>query len=419
LARPRHLRYFLLAGLSRFEETRMADKRTTPDPADHARRKRPAPTIDLEATEMPAAGEPPVTPDPAQEQPEAARKAEPSAGDNMMSRTRGAWPAALQTLFAGFVGAVIMTATLFALWLAGLVPGRYTTSTGVDPASIAALNARITKLEVAVAKTPASDPAVSERLSAADNAMKSLGIALTALTKRSNEVAENTADARARAEAADKAVAELRNNVQDLSKNTSAGLSAADVATVQKRLTGLEQAVNTAPADKAARLALSAAALRDAAASGAPFIAELDEVKSLGADEKALAPLLPFAANGVPSPAALAQELRALIPAILKASGAQASAGGFLERLEANASKLVRIRPVDAPPGDDASAVLARVEIEAAHAAIDDALIDLGKLDAATRAPAQDWIRKAQARQAALAAARQFASETTHALGKR
>ena len=33
--------------------------------------------------------------------------------------------------------------------------------------------------------------------------------------------------------------------------------------------------------------------------------------------------------------------------------------------------------------------------------------------------PAQDWIRKAQARQAALAAARQFASETTHALGKR
>ena len=249
--------------------------------------------------------------------------------------------------------------------------------------------------------------------------MKSLGIALAALTKRSNEVAENTADARARAEAADKAVAELRNNVQDLSKNTSAGLSAADAATVQKRLTGLEQAVKTAPADNAARLALSAAALRDAVASGAPFTSELDEVKSLGADEKTVATLAPFAATACRVPAVLAQELRALIPALLKASGAQASAGGFLERLEANASKLVRIRPVDAPPGDDASAVLARVEIEAAHAAIDDALIDLGKLDAATRAPAQDWIRKAQARQAALAAARQFASETTHALGKR
>ncbi len=183
----------------------MADKRTTPDPADHARRKRPAPTIDLEATEMPAAAEPPVTPDPVQEQPEAARETEPADGNNGTFRTRRTWPP-LQTLFAGFAGAAIMTAALFALWLAGLVPGRYTTSTSADPASVAALNARIAKLEAAITKTPASDPAVSERLSAADNAMKSLGIALAALNKRSNEVAENTADARARAEAAEKAV---------------------------------------------------------------------------------------------------------------------------------------------------------------------------------------------------------------------
>jgi len=63
--------------------------------------------------------------------------------------------------------------------------------------------------------------------------------------------------------------------------------------------------------------------------------------------------------------------------------------------------------------------VLARVENEAAHAAIDDALTDLGKLDAATRAPAQGWMAKARARQDALAAARQFASRTAHALGKR
>ena len=51
----------------------MADKRTTPDPAEGARRrKRPAPTIDLTATEVPeaaaavqpqaAADEPPATP---------------------------------------------------------------------------------------------------------------------------------------------------------------------------------------------------------------------------------------------------------------------------------------------------------------------------------------------------------------------
>src|SRR5262249_51489397 len=78
---------------------------------------------------------------------------------------------------------------------------------------------------------------------------------------------------------------------------------------------------NIAPADNAVRLALSAAALRDAVASGAPFLAELDEVKSLGADEKFLAPLASYATSGVPTIAILAQELRTLVPAIVKASG--------------------------------------------------------------------------------------------------
>src|SRR5450759_617173 len=99
--------------------------------------------------------------------------------------------------------------------------------------------------------------------------------------------------------------------------------------------------------------------------------------------------------------------------------GAQAPESGFLERLQANADRLVRIRPVDAPPGDDASAVLARIEIDAAKADIAAALADLGKLADATRAPAQAWIAKAQARQAALAAARQYAADTARALGPR
>jgi hypothetical protein len=398
----------------------MADKRTTPDPDEGARRRKgPAPTIDLTATEVAAksaADEPPSPSEQdAHEQPEAAHDSEPANGRNGSSGKQGTtW----QVLFAGSTGAIIMTAMLATLWLAGLVPARYDGSINADPASIAALNDRMAKLEAAV-KTSGSDPTVSERLSAADTAMKSLGVALTALTKRSDEAAGTAADARARADASEKAMTELRNSVQDLGRNASAGLSSADVDSVKKRIAALEQLVKAAPADSAARLALSAAALRDAVASGAPFITELEEAKSLGADEKILTPMAPFAASGVPTVATLAQELRVLIPAMQKVSGARAPIGGFLERLQANAGKLVRIHPVDAPPGDDASAVLARVEIEAAHAAIDDALTDLGKLDAATRTPAKDWIRKAQARQAALAAAHQFASETTHALGKR
>ena len=86
----------------------------------------------------------------------------------------------------------------------------------------------------------------------------------------------------------------MRNSVQDLTRNTSAGLSPADVDTVQKRLAELEQAARKATSDIAVRLALSAAALRDAVVSGSPFTAELAQAKSLGADEKILAPLAPF-----------------------------------------------------------------------------------------------------------------------------
>src|SRR5262249_40073347 len=240
-------------------------------------------------------------------------------------------------------------------------------------------NDRVARIEAATARPQTLDPSVSERLSAADNTVKSLGLALTALTKRNDETAAGAAEARARADAAEKAVAQLRARIQDVTKNTADGLSPAEVD-VQKRIAALEQVAKALPTDNAARLALSAAALRDAVLSGVPFVVELDEVRTLGADEKVLAPLASFANSGTPTNAALAQELRALIPALMKSSGAQARTG-FLERLEANAGKLVRIRPVDVPAGDDASAVLARVEVEVAQAAIDDAIIDLGKLD--------------------------------------
>jgi len=445
----------------------MADKRITPD-AGARRRKRAAPTIDLTATEVPqatAAGEPmpqaaaepphsdpPPQQPPAPEQPEADHDAGAAAGKNGSADNPGNWLSANingTALAAGVAGAAIVSLVLFALWLTGMLPIRYAGSTTTrarvtvlemqmhdlqnrpagagDSKSIDALTQRIGKIEEAISKLPASDPSMAERIAGADNAMKSLGVALTALSRRSDDIAANAAQARDRAEAAEKAVTGLRTSVQDVAKNASAGISSAELDGLQKRIAELEQSAKlarddiakTAATDTAARLALSAAALRGAAFSGAPFTAELAQVKSLGADETALAPLAPYAATGVPTQGTLAHELQALVPSLLKASGAQAPAGGFLERLQANAGNLVRIRPVDAPPGDDASAVLARVELEAAQADIAGALSDLGKLPDATRTPAQAWIKEANARQAALTAAHQFAAETARALGQR
>jgi hypothetical protein len=174
-----------------------------------------------------------------------------------------------------------------------------------------------------------------------------------------------------------------------------------------------------APPDRPGRLAMVAAALNGAVERGEPFAAELAGAKALAGDAKALAPLEPFAAAGLPSTLTLSRELSGLAPALYQAAGvAQREGGGFLDRLQANAERLVRIRPVAEVPGDDPAAVITRIEVKAAHNDVAGALAELAKLPATARAPAEAWIKQAQARTAAVEAGRRFAAAALAALGK-
>jgi len=412
----------------------MADKRATSETPEKAqedatpgarRKKGVPPTIDLTVTEMPAGAagpqqsEPPPT---ASEPPPAAQEPRSIPAQKAPPATSGS----VSRYIAGAAGAVTMTVILFGLWLTGLLPVRYEASPGstqqlaADSKAIDAFSQRVSKIEETISKMQAS----GERLTAAENTLKSLDIALAALNKRSDAAVANAAQGRARADEAMMAVNDLRASI-DATKSSSGGISATDFDTLQQRIAALEQSAKaareeiakTSSRDSAARQALSAAALRDAVVSGAPFAAELAQAKSLGAIDKEISVLEPFAATGIPSPAALAQELHNLLPAMVNLAGAQAPQGGFLERLQANAGKLVRIRPVDAPPGDDPLAVLSRIENDVAKSDVAAALADLGKLPNPIRAPAQGWISKAQAREAALKAARQYAADTARAIG--
>ncbi len=418
----------------------MADKPTRPETpqdaaADARSRMRAAPTIDLTAEEVDAAP--------------ADRGAPPGAASaDGKTHPRGRPDLIVTTLVAGFVGAVITASGLAALWFSGYVPARDTASAVMqgriaalqtqldalpkqqavlpDTKAIDALSERLGKLEQAVAKLPARDPEIGERLGAADNAIKSLGIALTALNKRDDDVTASAAKAQQAADAAVKAVADLQASLQAVAKSSNGGLSVAALEPLQRRIAALEQSaqaarseiVQNSTVDKAARLALSAAALGDAVTGGAPFAAELKVAQSLGADGKAIAALQPFAAQGVPNDKALAHDLSMLLPAMTKASGAQKMPSDFLDRLQASAEKLVRVRPIDAPAGDDPSAVLARVELDAANADITGALADLGKLPDKVRAPAAGWMARAKAREAALAAVRQIAADAARGIGQ-
>ena len=410
----------------------MADKRATPEApqqppqdAESARGKREAPTIDLTVAEVPRPGEPESAADGAAANP----------ASTLMRRLG----------IAAGAGAVLVVLIAAGLWRAGFLPvivsgsGDLTDKVAAlekqvsdlesrprPPAAgnLEAITQRVDKIEATLAKLPATNMDLADKLAAADKAMKSLGLVLTALSHRTDDAVANAADARKAADTAAKAVVDLQTSMAATAASGAASPPSADLEALQKRIGALETQAKAAHeaivgnggSDNAARLALSAGVLRSAVMIGAPYVDELAAVKQLGGDGAALAPLSPFAAGGAPTAQALAQELSALMPQMQKIAGAAPPSADFLAKLQANAARLVRIQPVKAPQGDDTSAVLARLEVDAANADITAALADLGKLPDKIRAPATGWIEKAKARQAALEAATQYAAATARAL---
>jgi hypothetical protein len=87
--------------------------------------------------------------------------------------------------------------------------------------------------------------------------------------------------------------------------------------------------------------------------------------------------------------------------------------------LQESAVRLVHIERVDAPPaGESASAVVARIKAAARQNDVAAARKELNTLPPTDRTAAEPWIAKVDARDAALATARQFASDAMAALAK-
>jgi hypothetical protein len=202
----------------------------------------------------------------------------------------------------------------------------------------------------------------------------------------------------------------------------SANAAAAGLDAMAQRLGNVEQELAKRSAtqsnDRPARLLIAATALRGAVDRGESFTAELGAARAVGADTHLVAALEPFAASGVPSTVALARELSALTPALFAAAAGSAREGNFLQKLQANAERLVRVHRVDETPGNDVAAILARIATDADRADVSAALTELPKLPPEVRAPAEQWMKKAQARGAAVAAARALTAEGLAGLSK-
>jgi hypothetical protein len=270
-----------------------------------------------------------------------------------------------------------------------------------SPAALEALTSRIGEIEIRLAKRRSlpSDPAISARIETLE---KSLAVARAQSEKLAGEIKDLKSSAREISSESDPSMIDQR--FAEIERATRAQI--AELAEVRAR-----------PADDLALRRVVVASLLDISVrQSEPYVASLAAAKTLAVDADALKPLDRFATSGVPHAPALARELLALVPKLSPPAQESATTGsGIIDRLQAGAAKLVRIERVDTSGNDRAGAV-ARATAAALRNDIAEARRELNALAPADRAMVQAWLDKSDARDAALAASRQFSTEALAAM---
>lgn len=379
---------------------------------DQERPKRAPPTIDLEATDVstatshadeaapsePAAesaSEPPVTP--------------PTAAP--ISPPISPW------IVAPVSGAVAAALVIGVGWMLGWPAVQPAAAPpALNAAAIDDLTARIAGLESKVGK-PVADPAAAARVEGLEKSLAALRAQGDKLASALNDVkSAPRADGAAAPDlsAIDQRIAKVESQVRALSS---------EIAQQDSKIADAKAAdakpLDVKPADDLPLRRVVASALLDVLVRiGDPFPVALTAAKALAPSADVLKPLDQFAEKGVPNANRLSTELLALVPKLLPAKPENATTGsGVLERLQAGAAKLVTIERTDTV-GNDRGAVVARITAAALRNDSNEARRELKTLPPADRAAAQAWLDKADARDAALAASRQFAADAMAVLAK-
>lgn len=395
---------------------------------ESGRAKRTPPTIDLEATEVSTqpedlAGEPEAQPLAEQansEQPGAedakvetakveTAKPEPEHTEAQGAVASGAISPWVIAPFSGAVAAAVVIAVGWVLgWPAVQAPPA---APQVTSATVDALSGRVATVEAKVGK-PAADPAIVARLDALEKSVGTLRGDIANLRAQSDKTASALNDAKSapRDAAASSGLAALDDRISQLER-------ASTTARAELAQQGEKIADAKVMDDKPLRYVVAATLLDVAVRHNDPFEAQLTAARSLAAKPEVLKPLDTFAASGIPTPVALSRELLNIVPKLSPPPEAPSSNAGIVERLQAGASKLVRIERTDGV-GNDRGAIVTRVTAAALRNDFVEARRELKTLPEADRAPAQAWLDKADARDAALAASRKFADDALAGLAK-
>jgi len=381
-------------------------------PPDGGRARREPPTIDLEASEVSGATRaggsvPPHEQIREPEQPAAAEA--PSSSPPPAVRRTSPW--IIAPLSGAVAAAVVLGVGSMLGWPAVQAPPA---APEVSASAVNDLATRVGGLESKVSK-PVFDSATATLIDGLEKTVGALRGEVANLRAQSDRIAAAV------------------NDVKSATPSDASGT--VDLSPLTARLAELERAIRAqgseiaqqgekiadvkATDDLPLRRVVAAALLDVAVRHGDKFVQLLNAAKSLSENPDALKPLDEFAENGVPSPPALSRQFLALVPKLSPtAQEDTATTGtGIMNRLQAGAAKLVRIERTDAV-GNDRNAVVARATAAALRNDPAEARRELLTLTPDERAAAQGWLDKIAARDAALAASRQFADDSMAALAK-
>ncbi|MBR1285797.1 hypothetical protein JQ597_27470 [Bradyrhizobium sp. AUGA SZCCT0177] len=398
------------------------------------RPKREPPTIDLDATEVTSetakAGDTTRSDTAA---PETAASEAAAAETETATEAAAAEPAPQPApapapvspwIVAPVSGAVAAALVIGVGWMLGwpaVQPAAAPPAPQPSAAAIDGLTARVAGLETKTSKpaAPVADPASLARIDTLEKSLAALRGELTTARTQNEKLASALNEVKSAPRADGAPAPDLSGINEQIAKiETAMQAQAAEIAQQGSKIA--DKPVDTKPADDLPLRRVVAAALLDVLVrTGDPYPAALTTAKALAPNADALKALEPFAATGVPSAGKLSGELLTLVPKLSPAvpQDTATTGSGIVERLQAGAAKLVRIERTDTA-GNDRGAVVARATAAALRNDANEARRELKTLAPADRAPAQAWLDKADARDAALAASRQFAADAMAVLSK-
>ncbi|SFN57167.1 Uncharacterized conserved protein [Bradyrhizobium sp. Rc3b] len=380
---------------------------------ESGRAKRTPPTIDLEASEVSTqpqepAVEPEAPPAPEHAEPEQAKSDQVDAEPERTEPQAAVAPAPVSApmspwVIAPFSGAVAAAVVIAVGWMLGWPAVQAPPATPqVTSATVDALSGRVAAVEAKAGK-PVADPAMAARIDALEKSASGLRSDVANLRTQFDKTASTLNDAKSAPRAAAPDLAALSDRIAQLERASKA--ERAELAQQGEKIADAKTLD-----DKPLRHVVAAALLDVAVRHGDAYESQLAAARAMVTKPDMLKPLDTFAASGIPTPVALSRELLNIVPKLSPPAEAQTSGTGIVERLQAGASKLVRIERTDGV-GNDRGAIVARVTAAALRNDFVEARRELKTLAEADRAPAQAWLDKADARDAALAASRKFADD--------